>query len=174
MFSALIDQGPFILLAVGALGAVVGVVSGVGVALVQRFALLHPVLMTEEWVLGTMGAWALAGALYEVLYWIAIPLDEALMNEVPRYAIIGAGVGLGFGLCQWLAARHCLTKLHLLLLANVISWSAALTTARLIYQIYFGTAFGYVLSIVVGGIVAGLVTGLTLIRLARRHLVNTI
>ena len=163
MFSALIDEGPFTLLSVSVLGAMVGGVVGAGVVLAQRLAPLHPIARTQAWILATIGAWALAGALYELLYRITIPFDDAL-----SWPIMGAGVGLGFGVGHGLAARHHASNLQLLLLvlANVIGWSAGLTIARFVYQFNSGTALGYVVSIAVAGILAGLITGITLSKLA--------
>ncbi len=145
------------------IGAVVGVFTGAGVVAVQQLAPLHPIVRTEAWVLGNMGAWALAGALFEMLYWITIPLDE-----VPSYFIIGAGVGLGFGLAQCLASHRALAKSQFLLAANVVGWCLGLTAGGSVYQLKWGSAQGYVLSVIVVGIIASVITGIILSRLATR------
>ena len=156
-FTGLFDRSPEIWLAVGVVGVVVGTITGVVVMLLQLLVPIHRVIRTKRWALGTLGAWSLAGAVYEILYWLPEPSDVSL-----RLLVIGIGIGLAFGLVQWLAARRYAARAQWLLISNVLGWSVGYTVAMLLFLGDRGAALGLIPNVVVLGVIAGLITGITL------------
>lgn len=173
-FTALFDSGPAILLAVGVVGVVVGAITGVVVMLLQLPVPIHRLIRTKRWAIGTLGAWSLAGATYEILFWMAWPLAEtSSLIAFLSGPFVGVGIGLAFGLVQWLAAYRYVARAQWLLISNVIGWGLGYAVAILWLSATWVTALGLISSIVILGVIPGLITGITLSLLPARAIQGT-
>lgn len=167
-------------------GVFIGTITGLIVALGNVLVPLHPALRSIGWFMGTLSGWAVAGALYGLLYWLTTePIDisgtfnllgkDISIDEAIRWPIMGAGIGLGIGLAQWFALRQVMARSQLWILSNILGWSVGPTVYWLIFQTSLtsptsGFPWAIILSLLSVGIIAGSTTGMTMTYLIARPL----